>query len=91
MTTDDEELRVATRSLTVNGTRITILTCLDGKYVLWRRERGRYRWALREWPDDGLGIRTHGAGEDLVDAVQQCHENHRLRKEVHADLRVGAT
>ena len=54
----------------------------DGPHVyfpcVWTR---RIRWALRHHPDDGIGIRTHGAADTIEDAVRDAHRMQALRKE----------
>lgn len=68
-----------------DGKIAEVFTCLDDRYRLWPdRTPGstRWRWALHNWPDDGLGLKTHGAGVDLEDAVRQCVENNALREDV---------
>lgn len=69
--------------------RRTILTCVPdsdgtGKYMLWRDEfTKRWRWALRNWPDDDLGgLANHGAESTIPEAVKRCeihdHEREKL-------------
>ena len=63
--------------------RRRVLVCCGGRYSLWFEKRSqRVRWALRDWPDDGLGITTHGHADDLDAAVEACEANHRLRQEI---------
>ncbi len=45
-----------------------VVRILDGRYRLWLRQDGRIGWALVDWPNDGLGIQNHGAGDDEVEA-----------------------
>jgi len=56
----------------------TVLT--DGRHVFfactWTE---RVRWALRDYPDDGLGIRTHGAAKTLELAVQDARAMKEIR------------
>lgn len=53
----------------------------DGKHVyfrcLWTR---RVRWACIQSPDDGWGIRAHGAADTLLLAIEDAHEMNLLRK-----------
>lgn len=43
----------------------------DGVHLFWK-DGNRVRWALVNWPDDGLGTRTHGAGDDLLWAIEDA-------------------
>lgn len=64
-----------------------VYTCLDGRYRLWPDQAPgstRWRWALDTWPDDGLGIPTHGACASLALAVEACKEHDRQRQAVTA-------
>ena len=68
------------RLIDQNGKHRMVWVCLDGQYSLW--EDGlRWRWALREWPDDGCGIPTHGAQPTIEQAVQVCLENKKIRED----------
>jgi hypothetical protein len=40
----------------------------------------RIRWALRNWADDGVALRTHGAAATLEDAARDAHKVHRMRE-----------
>jgi hypothetical protein len=42
----------------------------------------RVRWALMRRPDDGVGLRTHGAGGTLEEAVQDAWGVKSVRDEV---------
>jgi hypothetical protein len=63
-----------------------ILTCIPdasgrGMYVLWQdRLNKRWRWALRNWPDDNLGISNHGAADSPDKAIIRCQEHVNKRK-----------
>lgn len=67
-----------------------ILTCMPDKsgrglYILWKDMfSNRWRWALREWPDDDLGIPNHGAAPSVVAAVTRCRINDEKRAELRA-------
>ena len=39
----------------------------------------RVRWSLIDRPDDGLGIRTHGAADSLLLAIEDAHSIKQLR------------
>jgi hypothetical protein len=56
-----------------NGTKRSILTCLGGRYRLWPDflTPSRWRWSLRDWPDDDQGTHNYGAGT-LHECVQAC-------------------
>ena len=43
----------------------------DGTHVFWSDGR-RVRWALIDWPDNGIGTRSHGAGDDLLLALEDA-------------------
>lgn len=43
----------------------------DGVHLYWR-DGNRVRWSLLEWPDDGIGSRTHGAAIDLLWAIEDA-------------------
>lgn len=80
---DEPVIIIEKRRVKIRRHTIQILTCLDGKYQIWKDERDphdpkRWRWALREWPDDGLGISHYGAGRDLEAAVRACIEHDNL-------------
>lgn len=68
-----------------DGSVVETYTCLEDRYRLWPdRTPGstQWRWALKEWPDDGLGIQSHGAAPSIEDAARACAENLRLRESV---------
>lgn len=56
-----------------DGGKRSILTCIGGRYILWRDflHTNRWRWALRDWPDDDRGTASHGAGTQH-ECVQAC-------------------
>jgi hypothetical protein len=41
----------------------------------------RVRWSLRDFPDDGIGVRTNGAAKDLRLAVMDAHRMLKIRNE----------
>lgn len=53
----------------------------DGRHTyfqcLWTR---RVRWACTVTPDDGWGIRAHGAADTLLLAIEDAYEMNQLRK-----------
>lgn len=70
-----------------NGQRIKQHSMFDAEYILWPcRTYGspRVRWALRDWPDDGTMVPTHGAGVDLATAARNVAANRKLRLAVAA-------
>jgi len=50
----------------------------DGVFRFWQ-DGYRVRWAFCVWPDDGLGIRGHGAAPDLEGAVADAQAQARER------------
>ena len=59
----------------------TILT--DGPHVFFPCSWSpRIRWALRSFPDDGVGLRTHGAAWTLEEAVRDANRVLNARKAV---------
>lgn len=74
------------------GTAHVLLTCVpqnstepgsQGLYLLWRDHFTRkWRWALRHWPDDDLGVPNHGAQTHLEDAVARCKAHHEDRRKL---------
>jgi hypothetical protein len=50
----------------------------DGLHKYWKDE-ARIRWALRAWPDDGLGVRGHGAAASLEEAQADALACHKIR------------
>lgn len=52
----------------------------DGVHVYWRSWDGlRIRWARKRWPDDGVGARSHGAAQSLVEAIEDAEQARRVR------------
>lgn len=63
---------------TVGDDGHTIVT--DGAHIYFACTwTDRVRWALRYFPDDGIGIRTHGASRTLEGAVLDAHEMKKVR------------
>lgn len=88
-----KELGIATEVVKLSDkTERTILTCIpgangDGKYLIWPdTHSGRWRWALREWPDDDIGASNHGAAYTLEEVVQRCQQHHKRRAEIRDHL-----
>lgn len=68
-----------------DGSVVEVFSCLEDRYRLWLdRTPGstRWRWSLKDWPDDGLGIPSHGAAPDVETAARACAANWRLRESV---------
>lgn len=64
---------------------LRLLTAFKGQYIFWPDERygpEGYRWSLRSWKDDGMGIKTHGAAFSLQGAAEAVLQNHTLRQEI---------
>jgi len=55
-------------------------TAKGGRYLIWS-DGPRWRWALRDWPDDGLGLRSYGSGRRLAEIMAAINEDHRVRTE----------
>jgi hypothetical protein len=55
-----------------------IPTRTDGTHVYWI-DNHRVRWALIDWPNDGVGVRTHGAALSLELAMQDAWERQAER------------
>jgi tripeptide aminopeptidase len=72
----------------------TILTCVpdrsgQGQYLLWPdRYARRWRWALRSWPDDDLGMSNHGASNTLQGAIKKCRDHLKARAEFLAQPKI---
>ena len=60
--------------------KVRVLT--DGTNMYWRAWDGRIRWALIDWPDDGIGVRSHGAAPDLLLAIEDAEQARRIREDV---------
>ena len=56
-------------------------TAQGGTYIVWHDGR-RWRWALREWRDDGIGLHSHGAAEDVQRLMECIQVDYDLRQEV---------
>ncbi len=46
-------------------------------YWVWR-DGLQHRWAVIDWPDNGLGTRNHGAARSLAAAVLACKRHRKL-------------
>jgi len=59
-------------------------TTQDGKYKLWHDGRfvHPYRWARRDWEDDGVGLQHHGGATTLEQAAVACLSHQRLYESV---------
>lgn len=58
-----------------------LCTVLAGRYLVrFDALACRFRWALAAYPDDGVGVRTHGASPTLRGAIRECIENDRERR-----------
>lgn len=55
-------------------------TAKGGRYLVWFTGRV-WRWALREWPDDGIGLRSYGSADTPADVMRAINEDHRVRSE----------
>ena len=54
-----------------------------GPYLFWQEARRRWwRWARREWRDDGIGIQHHGAAETIEAALEQAEAHDALYESV---------
>lgn len=54
----------------------------DGAHLFWACQRSKkIRWALLDHPDDGIGVRGHGARDTLDEAIRDSQECARLRGE----------
>lgn len=63
-----------------------VFSILNGRYRLWYDEfSDKVRWSLVPFPDDGLGIPTHGSCRNVRYAALACVENQKLRGEVSRD------
>ena len=52
----------------------------DELHIYWK-DGQRVRWALRDWPDDGVGRRTHGAALSLSGAVVDAWQEREQESE----------
>ncbi len=53
------------------------------RYKIWKSPADfRVRWAEISWPDDGLGIFSHGAALTVLDALRSCYKHKSLREEL---------
>ncbi len=52
----------------------------DELHIYWK-DGLRVRWAIRDWPDDGLGRRSHGAAANLSTAVEDAWAEREKERE----------
>jgi len=56
----------------------TVLQSDDGRYIFWPcASSSRWRWSLKDWPDDGIGLQHHGAADSLPAAVEAAFAHDR--------------
>lgn len=78
-----EPLKVRIETFVFKEERHKVLTCVDGRYVIRTSLAGKgFRWAMRHWPNDGIGVPTHGREDSLEDAIQAAHANWEKRKSI---------
>ena len=67
----------------IKGTR----RLTDGEHTYWTDSlSGRVRWASIDWPNDGLGIASHGGEPTLLRAVEAAEANRRDRVALRAGM-----
>lgn len=56
----------------------------DGAHTYWQEVQrpDRWRWAVCNWPDDGVGLPGHGTAPTLLHAVEAAHAVALVRREV---------
>jgi len=55
------------------------------KFRLWEDKRQRlWRWAVRDWPDDGMPFANHGGRPTIERAITDCYRHLCLRKALNA-------
>ena len=52
----------------------------DELHIYWK-DGQRVRWALRDWQDDGVGRRSHGAAVDLEGAVGDAWREREMEEQ----------
>lgn len=61
----------------------------DGKHVYWNDGR-LVRWSryasMADWPDDGLGVVSHGGARTLRAAIEHAHRCEEMRASVLAEV-----
>ncbi len=68
------------------GEEADVLVAYD-RYKIWKPAADyRVRWAEISWPDDGLGIYSHGAAPTILSALRSCYEHKALREATAAEL-----
>ena len=65
------------------GRTVTVYTVLSGKYRIWKDLMGFHRWCIDQWPDDGIGIKSHGSSMTIEGAVEACKRNYAFRREYY--------
>ncbi len=51
-------------------------------YLIWKDFTGSVRWAVEDWPDDGVGMQRYGRAKTVPEARKQIEKSHRLWSEV---------
>lgn len=77
--------RVIIKEEVVEGNHSTVVhTALNGRYRLWIDSfTHKIRWAVFPWPDDGLGLFSHGSAYTADAAFDACVRDHKLREEAN--------
>ncbi len=73
---------------------LRLLTMFKGKYILWPDKRygpKGYRWALRSWSDNDMGIPTHGGAFSLEDAARGVVENKMFRDQIKEEASLAGS
>lgn len=77
---------VQVETLKVGTEDVQIFTYLNGRYRLWPDDlTAKWRWALRQWPDDDLSIPAHGSANTIFAAMRKCQEHRDLRAAAEAN------
>jgi hypothetical protein len=68
----DEQAPITLRRVCIRDTYVWE----RGDYIFWPDARTRgWRWAKKEWEDDGVGIQHHGAAHTLEAAVYAAQQH----------------
>jgi hypothetical protein len=51
-------------------------------YLIWKDFTGSVRWAVEDWPDDGVGMQRYGQAKTVPEARKQIEKSHRMWSEV---------